>query len=246
MWLRTLLAAMLLGGTAAADTALVAVAANYAVAAQAQVAAFGAASGHTLTLTTGSTGKLYVQAVAGAPFDLLLAADAATPARLEAEGLSVPGMRAPYALGRLMLWSPGDARASSDPVAALTDPGLRHLALANPALAPYGEAARQTLVALALWDRLQPRLVMGENVGQAYALVATGAAEAGFVAASAVPDVVEGGRWLVPEALHDPLRQDAVLLLHGAENAAAKAFFEWLQTPQAAAINAAFGYGSAP
>lgn len=237
--------AALLATPAHAETALIAVAANYAAAAEAQGAAFAAASGHQITLTTGSTGKLFAQIDAGAPYDAMLAADAATPARLEADGHAVAGTRFAYATGELVLWSPDPARLGADPVASLSDPGLRHLAIANPDLAPYGVAARETLQSLGLWDVLQPRLVLGENVGQAYSMAATGAASAGFVAASAVVGDGIGSRWQVPQALHAPIRQDAVLLAHGAGNAAVTGFLAWLKTPEAAAINARFGYGAA-
>ncbi|PKP71805.1 MAG: molybdate ABC transporter substrate-binding protein [Alphaproteobacteria bacterium HGW-Alphaproteobacteria-4] len=243
---RTLLALFLCAGPAAADTALVAVAANYATAAETQAAAFSAASGHQITLTTGSTGKLYAQIGEGAPYDALLSADAATPARIEAEGAGVAGTRFTYAVGALALWSPDPARIGADPLAALTDPGLRHLAIANPDLAPYGVAAKQALEALGLWQTVQPRIVTGENIGQTNAMVASGAAEAGFVALSAVADDTGGSRWLVPQDLFQPIRQDAVLLAHGAGNPAARGFLDWLKTPEAQAINTRFGYAAAP
>lgn len=245
MFRTLILAVLLMPGAALAETALVAVAANYAGAAQAQALAFGSASGHEIALTTGSTGKLYAQILAAAPFDILLAADATTPAKLEAAGAGVAGSRFTYALGALVLWSLDPGRIGADPGAALRDPGLRHLAIANPELAPYGTAAQQALQALGEWEALQGRIVMGENVGQAHALVATGAAEAGFVALSAAPPEAGGSRWLVPQALFAPIRQDALLLAHGAENPAAQAFLDWLKTSEAQAINAAFGYGVA-
>jgi len=245
--LRAPLIALLFCATpAAGEMALVAVAANYAGAAEAQAQAFAAASGHQITLTTGSTGKLYAQIGAGAPFDVLLSADAATPARLEAEGAAVAGTRFTYALGALVLWSPDHALIGADPVAALASPDLRHLAIANPALAPYGVAAEQTLEALGLWQQVQGRLVMGENIGQTYAMVASGAASAGFVALSAVVSEDQGSRWLVPQELFQPIQQDAVLLRHGANNAAARGFLDWLKTPQAQTISASFGYAALP
>jgi molybdate transport system substrate-binding protein len=242
-----LLVLALAAGAAHGETALVAVAANYAAAAEAQALAFAEASGHRLTLTTGSSGKLYAQIAAGAPFDAMLSADSETPARLLAEGLAVAGTRLTYAQGALVLWSPDPARIGADPAAALGDPGLRHLAIANPDLAPYGAAAQQVLQKLGLWQTLQPRLVRGENVGQAFALVATGAAEAGFVAASALATAADrGSHWRVPAALHAPIPQDAVVLQHGADNGAARGFLAWLASPQAQAINATFGYGAPP
>ena len=232
---------------ALADSALVAVAANFAEAAQALEAEFRAATGHDLQMTTGSTGKLFAQIGQGAPFDLFLSADSATPTRLVADGKAVAGSQFTYAVGRLILWSADAGRIGADGRRALTDPALRFVAIANPDLAPYGVAARETLQALGLWDSLQPKIVMGQNIGQTHALVAAGAAELGFVALSAVsgPNLpMEGSRWDVPQDLHAPIRQDAVLLTHGADNIAARAFLDFLRTPRAAEMIARFGYGT--
>ena len=231
---------------ARADSALAAVAANFAEAADRLANEFHEATGHTLNLTTGSTGKLYAQIGEGAPFDLLLSADSATPARLLDEGKAVEGSGFTYAIGRLTLWSPDPDRIGADGPAALQDEGLRFVAIANPDLAPYGAAARETLQALGLWEVLQPKIVMGQNVGQTNSLVASGAAELGFVALSAVlsPRVQDkGSRWDVPQDLFQPIRQDAVLLNAGADNVAAQSFLEFLRGPDAAAVIDAFGYG---
>ncbi len=251
---RTLLAALALTSIGAiplkaeADTALVAVAANFAETAEALVPSFREASGHDLQLTTGSTGKLYAQISQGAPFDVLLSADAATPARLLAEGNAVEGTSFTYALGQLTLWSSDPDRIGDDGPAALEDPALRFVALANPDLAPYGVAARETLQALDLWDSLQPKIVMGQNIGQTHSMVATGAAELGFVAFSAVISdraAIEGSHWDVPPDMFAPIRQDAVLLNHGADNAAAQAFLDFLRTSAAAEVIEGFGYAPA-
>src|SRR6056297_1977055 len=233
--------------TARADTALAAIAANFAETAEALVPAFREATGHDVQVTTGSTGKLYAQIGAGAPFDLMLSADAATPARLLDEGNAVEGTDFTYSMGRLSLWSADPDRIGEDGRAALEDPELRFVAIANPALAPYGVAAREALVSLGLWEMLRPRIVMGQNVGQTNSLVATGAAELGFVATSAVlsPRTADkGSRWDVPQDLFAPIRQDAVLLNPGADNAAARAFLDYLRSPEAAAVIGRFGYGT--
>lgn len=230
-----------------AETALAAVAANFAETAQALLPLFRAATGHDVTLTTGSTGKLHAQIAAGAPFELLLSADAATPAALMAEGHAVPGSAFTYATGRLALWSADPGRIGPEGRAALADPNLRFVAIANPDLAPYGVAAREALQGLGLWETLQPRIVMGQNIGQVRAMVASGAAELGLVALSAILSPragTMGSRWDVPEALHAPIRQDAVLLVRGADNPAARAFLDFLASPQAAAVIARFGYGT--
>lgn len=240
--------ALMTGPLAArADTALAAVAANFAETAEALLPAFRTATGHDLQITTGSTGKLYAQIGRGAPFDILLSADAATPARLLEEGNAVAGTAFTYAVGRLTLWSADPDRIGPDGRAALQDPALRFVAIANPDLAPYGAAAREALHRMGLWDALQARIVMGQNVGQTNSMVATGAAELGFVALSAVLGQHRenrGSRWDVPQDLFTPIRQDAVLLNPGTENPAAIAFLDFLRTPEAARVITRFGYGT--
>lgn len=226
--------------------ALVAVAANFAGVVERLKPDFEAATGHRLLATTGSTGKLYAQISAGAPFDLLLSADTATPARLEREGTAVPGSRFTYAVGRLVLWSARPGVVAEDGRSTLKAGAFRHLAIANPDLAPYGVAARQVLQASGTWAALQSRLVMGQNIGQTHSMVATGAAELGFVALSAVrqPGVApRGSVWVVPQALYSPVQQDAVLLRAGAANPAAQAFVAYLRSPAAQRVIEAHGYG---
>lgn len=229
-----------------AGEALVAVAANFAEVVEELKPAFEQESGHQLQTTTGSTGKLYAQIAAGAPFEVLLSADARTPEKLETEGAGVAGTRITYAIGRLALWSADPARIGADGRAALAASDLQHLAIANPDLAPYGVAARETLQKLGLWDSLQGKIVMGENIGQAYSMVATGNAELGFVALSAVlsPRAAKAGsHWDVPQELFTPIRQDAILLRAGADSEAARAFLDFLESPEARQVIERFGYG---
>ena len=214
---------------AAGGEALVAVAANFAQPAERIEAAFEATHAHRVTLVMGSTGKLFAQIANGAPFNVLLAADQARPRKLEEAGRVVPGSRRTYALGRLALWSADADRIGPEGARVLREGLHRHLAIANPRLAPYGAAAVQTLKALSLFDANAKRLVMGENVGQAHALVATGAAELGFVAASQVmAGARPGSRWDVPAALHHPVRQDAALLRRATGSDAGRAFLAFL------------------
>jgi molybdate transport system substrate-binding protein len=240
--LSALAAMLMLALPARADTALVAVAANYAAAATRIAADFAADTGHQVQITTGSTGKLYAQIAEGAPFAVLLSADTKTPARLLAEGLAVPDTGFTYAIGGLTLYSTDAGLIGADPKAALTADGLRFLAIANPDLAPYGTAAQQALTALGLWENLQAKIVMGQNIGQVFSMVQAGAADAAFVATSALKDVTTGSRWDVPQSLFQPLRQDAVLLLPGRDNPAAIAFLDYLKGDKARAIAATFGY----
>jgi len=239
------LLAMVPAGTATAEEALVAVAANFAEVMERLESRFEAATGHTLTVTTGSTGKLYAQIVNGAPFDVLLAADRERPRRLADEGLGVPETRVTYAIGRLTLWSPDPETIAEDGQQTLMAGKFNHLALANPKLAPYGAAARETLENLGLWPALRDRIVQGENIGQTFAMVATGNAELGFVALSYVTsprNEAAGSRWEVPAALYTPIRQDAILLARAADNAAARDFVAFLQEPETRGIIERFGY----
>lgn len=231
---------------ARAGEVLVAVAANYAGAAEAIGKAFTGGTGHVVTFTTGATGKLYAQISAGAPFDVLLSADAKTPQKIEADGNGVAGTRFTYAIGRLALWSSDAGRIGSDPKAALTDASTLKVAIANPELAPYGVAARQALKSMGLWDAVLPKIVMGENIGQAFAMTQSGAAQAGFVALSAAknPEKPAGGSLFeIPQEWFEPIRQDAILLKKGENSEAARAFLEFLKGPQAREISARFGYG---
>lgn len=232
---------------ASAADVLAAVAANFSGAAEQIAKAFEADTGHNMVVTTGSTGKLYAQIQQGAPFDVLLSADARTAEKLEAEGAAVAGTRFTYAVGRLALWSTDEGRIGTDANAALSDPSVLKIAIANPELAPYGVAAREALQGLAKWDSLQGKIVMGENIGQTFAMVESGAAQLGLVALSAVvnPERPAGGSHLeVPQALYKPIRQDAVLLKNGEANPAAIALIAYLQGGKARAIAAQYGYAT--
>lgn len=240
-----LLLALSLAGPAAAEEAVVAVAANFSEVAERLAKDFEQASGHKLTFVAGSTGKLYAQIANGAPFDAFLSADQETPARLEKEGLAVAGSRFTYATGRLTLWSSEPGRVGSDGAATLKEGKFRRLAIANPELAPYGAAAKEALEKLGLWARFKDRIVMGETIGQAHAMVASGNAELGFVALSSVlspRNETKGSRWDIPSNLYAPLQQDAVLLARAAGNPAARGFLEFLRSAKAKALIESYGY----
>ena len=242
-----ILALVLATSPAIADTALIAVATNFAPVAAALAPGFSAATGHQIEVTSGATGKLYALITQGAPFDVLLSADTATPTRLGAEGLADPASQSTYAIGQLALWSADPTLIGPEGPAALQSETLRFVAIANPDLAPYGVAAREVMQHLGLWDALQPKIVMGQNIGQTFALVDSGAAELGFVALSALTGTdVGGSHWIVPTEMYAPLQQDAILLTHGADNPAALAFLDYLKTPQAKALIAASGYAVHP
>jgi molybdate transport system substrate-binding protein len=228
---------------AAAGEVHVAVASNFLAPAKVLAEEFEARTGHEVTVSTGSTGKLYAQVVNGAPYDVFLAANAREPLRLEQEGRAVAGSGFTYALGRLVLWSRDDRLGADDGATVLTAGRFRRLALANPQTAPYGAAAVETMHALGLYETLQPRLVRGENVSQALQYGLTGNTELAFVAMSQVlVDEVRGTYWAVPEDLYPPIRQRAVLLVHAADNRAAAELMSFLKEPATAARIRGFGY----
>lgn len=222
----------------------VAVAANFTAPMQKIARLFEQDTGHKARLAFGSTGRFYAQIKNGAPFDLLLSADAETPARLAKEGLAVDASRFTYAMGKLALWSkqPGLVDAQGQVLQSGT---FDKIALADPKLAPYGAAAVEVMTQLGVLNTLRPKFVQGENIAQTHQFVATQNAPLGFVALSQVMAdgrLVEGSVWAVPAALYNPLRQDAVLLNKGQGNAAAAALLQYLQGDKARAVIRGFGY----
>ena len=237
----------LLGSLAASTQAAevsVAVAANFMVPMRLIAQAFEQDTGHRVLAAFGATGSLYAQIRNGAPHQVLLAADASTPKRLEDEGLGVPGTRFTYATGQLALWSrqPGLVDAQGE---VLRSGKFGRLAVANPKLAPYGAAALETLTRLGVLAQVQPKLVQGDNIAQTYQFIDTGNAELGFVALSQVVTpgrAATGSVWAVPASFHAPLRQDAILLTTGQNQPAALALLRYLKSEKAMAIMRSFGY----
>lgn len=232
----------LLNSGAEAGEVLVAVAANFAAPMNRLAPVFQAQTGHTVKLSIGSTGAFYTQIRSGAPFDVLLAADDETPMRLEKDGLAVPGSRFTYATGRLALWSakPGFVDDKGD---VLSHGAFDRIAIANPKLAPYGRAAVQALTKLGVFDKLGSRIVHGENTAQVFQFVSTGNAQLGFVALSQVVQA-RGSRWVVPESLHAPILQDAVMLVRAKDSLAASELMRFLKGESARGIMRAFGYST--
>ncbi len=235
----------LAAASAHAGEVQVAVAANFAGALARIGEGFTAATGHVLKVSAGATGKFYTQIVSGAPFEVLLAADDETPRKLVAEGHAVAGSQFTYAIGKLVLWSaqPGFV---DDQGAVLASDKVRHVAIANPKVAPYGAAAMAVIKARGLGDAVTPKLVTAESIAQAYQFAVTGNAELGFVALSQVATPgkpVAGSYWLVPSGLFGEIRQDAVLLKPGNDNPAARALLDHLKSGPAKKLIRDFGYG---
>lgn len=245
--MRWLLLVILLGASmrpALAEKLAVAVAANFTAPMKQIAADFEKDTGHQAMLSFGATGKFYAQIRNGAPFEVFLSADEATPAKLETEGTAIIGTRFAYAVGRLVLWS-AKPNFVDDNGEVLKKGEYRHLSIANPKLAPYGAAAIEALTALKLLDTVQPKFVQGENIAQAHQFVVSGNAELGFVALAQVMKegrIESGSAWIVPTGMHKPIRQDAVLLSPGKDNPAAAALMNYLRSDKARAVIRSFGY----
>lgn len=227
---------------AAAATIHVAVAANFTAPAKRIAALFEKATGDSVSLSFGSTGQLFTQIDHGAPFAVFLAADRARPEKAVEQGLAVEGSRFTYAVGQIALYSTEPGRVTGRD--SLTDPLPARLAIANPDLAPYGAAAVEAMKKLGVYGRLRDRIVQGENIAQAYQFVATGNAEIGFVALSQIAGNEKGSRWIVPNDLYSPIRQDAVLLEGARNDETARAFLDFLKSGDARAVIAKYGYAT--
>jgi molybdate transport system substrate-binding protein len=234
----------LLSFTACAGEINVAVASNFTATMNDIAALFEKESGHKLSLSFGSSGKLYAQIKNGAPFQVFLSADQEKPLELEKDGLTIADTRFTYAIGTLALWSAKTGFVDQD--AGVLKSGLfNKLAIANPRLAPYGAATMEVLQHFGLAESLVKKLVQGENIAQTYQFVETGNAELGFVALSQIKDkrgMKHGSAWIVPAGLHSPIRQDAVVLKAGADSWAAHELLRFMRSTPAKSIIASYGY----
>lgn len=236
-----------MSGVACAAELRVAVASNFSAPLTRIAALFEKNTGHSVQVNAGASGKLYAQIKNGAPFDVFLAADEELPKRLVREGSAQAESRFVYAAGRLVLWSAA-ADFVDEKGTVLNQGNFNKLAIADPRLAPYGVAAQATLTKLFMWNAIQRKLVKGENITQTYQFVATENAELGFVALSQIMldgKISMGSWWLVPEEMHPPLRQSAVLLSAAKDKVAAQAFLDFLKRPQALEIMRGYGYQTA-
>ncbi len=222
----------------------VAVAANFAKTLEDITAQFEKDTGHKVLATPGATGKFYAQIVNGAPFEILISADDETPRKLAKEAKAIAETQFTYAIGTLALWSP-DANLVDQGDGVLKTDKFKFLAIANAKVAPYGQAAVQTMLKLGLLTKLEPRVVQGENIAQTYQFVTSGNAQLGFVALSQITEngkVKSGSAWIVPQEFHDQIKQDAILLNNGKDSIAAKALLEYLKSDKAKKIIASYGY----
>ncbi|MDE7548100.1 molybdate ABC transporter substrate-binding protein [Acetobacter fabarum] len=225
---------------ARAEQARIAIAANFIGPSKVLIADFMHKTGDVIIPSFGSSGQFMLQIEQGADYDVFLSADEAKPAKLVKDGFGADKSQFTYAIGKLVLWSNTSAYPASENTLRAARYG--HLALCKPDIAPYGAAAMATLVQLHLEQSLQPRIVMGMDIAQAYQFVQSGNAELGFVALSQLYNQSSGTVWVVPSTLYPPIRQNALLLKQGEQNHAARAFLAYLRSKPAQAIIATYGY----
>jgi molybdate transport system substrate-binding protein len=223
------------------DELRLAVASNFAPAMKEIASRFTLQSGQPVVVIAGSTGKHYAQITHGAPYDIFFAADSVRPARLADAGVGVENSLYTYALGRLVLWSKKENLI--DPAGTIpADKNFRHIAIANPKLAPYGQAAKEVLQKLDRWDSIRSKLVRGENIAQTFQFVYSGNAELGFVARSQLLKSAgseTGSSWDVPDHMHTPIQQQGILLVDSED---ARRFMDFMKSTQVREIILAYGY----
>ena len=227
--------------TAKAGQTNVAVAANFTEPAKQIAALFKQKTGHEAILSFGASGPFLAQITHDAPFQVFLSADQDRPKAAIDAGLAVRESLFTYAIGKLVLWSKVVDVTKGDE--ALKAGAFSKISIANPNAAPYGAAAIEAMKALGVHDALQGKIVQGNSIAQAFQFVDTKNAEVGFVALSQLFNANEGTRWLVPQGLYSPIRQDAVLLKRGETDEASIAFLAFLKGPEARETIEKFGYG---
>ena len=196
---------------------------------------------NNIVLISGSSGKHYAQILNGAPFDLFFSADKLRPNMLEKEEVFNNQSRFTYALGRLALWSPFNEYVDSDGQVLYTD-DFRFLAIANPKIAPYGVASKETLTSMNLWQDMEEKLVRGENIAQTFQFAKSGNAKLGFVSYSQILSLnssSEGSYWLVPQSMYQPIEQQAILLK---DSSLGKDFLSFIMSDEALDIIKRNGY----
>jgi molybdate transport system substrate-binding protein len=241
-----LLSVLLIGRVTHAQEIRVAAAADLKFALDELGTRYEKQAGKKIAAIYGSSGNFFAQIQNGAPFDLFLSADIEYPRRLEAAGLAEPGTVYEYAIGRIVIWMPADARVDLARLGwkALLEPGVEKIAIANPEHAPYGRAAIAALRKAGVYQQVRRRLVYGENIAQAAQFVASGSAQAGILALSLAvsPPMRDGKRWEIPEDMHPPIEQAAVILKSAKEKEDARAFLAFLKSDPGRRILKAYGF----
>ena len=203
--------------------------------------AFESATKTKVVFVFGSTGMLTRQIENGAPFDLFAAANVSYIDQLEQKGLIIPDSKAVYARGRITLWTANESPVRFQGIEDLARPEIQRIAIANPDHAPYGLAAKQALQSAGVWDRVQPKLVYGDNIRQTLQYAQTGNVEVAIVALSL--SIPSNGRWtLIPEELHQPIDQTLAIMKSTKNEPAARAFITFLSSPQGKAIMKKYGF----
>ena len=222
----------------------VAVASNFANTLKEIAVEFQRDTGHQLAITPGATGKFYAQISNGAPFDVFLSADDETPRKLAQEGKAIAASQFTYATGRLALWSPSPDLVDKNADILKTDK-FKYIAIANAKVAPYGQAAVQTMQKLGVLSKIEPRVVQGESIAQTFQFVSTGNAQLGFVALSQIFEngkIKTGSAWIVPEEMHEQLKQDAVVLQSCKNTSACQALMDYLKSEKIKKMMSSYGY----
>jgi len=237
-------ALMLLSGHAAAEKFTIAAAADLKFAMDEIIAHYRQDHpADTPRVIYGSSGKFHTQIQRNAPYDLYFSADIAYPRLLEQAGFAAAPVR-PYALGRIVLWS-ATMDASRMSLASLADPAIRRVAIANPRHAPYGKRAEEALRATGQWDKVEPKLVYGENIAHTAQFVQTGNAQVGIIALALALNPAlsrQGGYWLIPDSLHEPLEQGFIVTARARNNAAAHRFADYMDSAAARAVMVKYGF----
>jgi len=235
---------MLLAMPAHAEKITVAAAADLKFAMDEIVTTFKKANpGDELDVIYGSSGKFQTQIQQGAPYDLYFSADIGFPRELAKNGFAASEVK-PYALGRIVLWS-ASLDATKLTMVSLVDPKITRIAIANPKHAPYGKRAEEALRASGLWEKLEPKLIYGENIAHTAQFVQTNNAQVGIIALSLAvnPELAnKGGYWLIPDKLHEPLEQGYIITKRAASNALAKRFADYMGSKPARAVMTKYGF----